>query len=80
MPRTNTLAYFDGATPLSIKGLYVTLSIKMFFHFAECRLLLTVMLNVVMLNVSLTQKRFITLASDTSVRFQVLIGILKFKF
>ncbi len=36
-------------TTLSIKGVYVTLSVTMFCHYAECRVLFIVILNVVRL-------------------------------
>ncbi len=41
----------DGAMTLSIKGLFATFSITMLCHYAESRILFTIMLNVVMLNV-----------------------------
>jgi hypothetical protein len=40
-----------GATTLSIKGLYVTFSIRTLCHYAECRDLFIVMVNVIMLSV-----------------------------
>jgi hypothetical protein len=43
---------------LGIKGfLYVTLSIKMLYRYAECRILFKIMLNVIMLSVAISASR-----------------------
>jgi len=40
-----------GATTISLNGLYATLNIAALYHYAECRILFIVILNIILVSV-----------------------------